>query len=172
MVVQVQGPSQMQRPPNLWKGATLFLLFTALLPVFLCLLVIRIGFWISFGLTSRHAGRRGDSAFSYFMHHRIAETFAPRHEPIPVYHYVIETPAKERISARQEGEFIDGRIEAGHQVTLRGKRRGGTLIISGGTNDTVKTTLTPPRDTWQVMFIIMLVLLGGLIAIAATMSTS
>lgn len=152
VVRQAHGPSPGPPRQNPWKAATLILAGVGLLPVLLVLLVLRLAFHVAFLILFRASlARGGRSLGGDLFSAALVRLFQPSAEPVQVYAYVIECGGG-LLNARQEGDFLDGRIYAGHRVRLRGPSRGGTLLVRSGENLTLGTRLTLPRNPWTAAF--------------------
>lgn len=163
IVIRTHGPQQMKAPISPAKVCFGLLLCLALAPILFFLWLFKLSFRIAFGILG-FGGRGSGRSLSdeIFMFH-IAGTLFRRSEPIPVYQHVVETPGR-LVSARQEGEFSDGRIFPGHRVRLNGRWRNGTLVIDSGQNLTLGTDLCLRRPAWGVLVGILLavIILGTL----------
>ncbi len=157
-VIQTSGPTQMPRPRDPWRWSCGFLAFLIFFPV-----AVTIGlFFFTLSLALRIVGFGSGglgSMGSLFFYHLISGG-QRRPEPIPVYHHVLETEAG-RSLVRQEGDFRDGSIIVGNRVRLTCRSRRGALHIESGYNETLQAPLTRPRSPWQVMFWILMILIGS-----------
>lgn len=158
-VVQSEGPIQTEARWNIWKAGCTLLVVAGLLPVVLAVALILVALKVAFWLIS--GARGGDrSLFDELLAHHMLGRALRRSDPVPVYHHVLETE-EGTVSARQEGEFRDGRIFTGNRVTLYGRRARGVLLIDGGFNHTLGTALTPPGVRWKPIFFVLLALVAA-----------
>jgi hypothetical protein len=157
-VVQSHGPAHMEVRADPWKWGCALLALAAFFPIIFLLwafvLAIRLSFWVlGFG----SGGRRGRSLLDELLFFHLFGTLFRRPEPVAVYHHVVEEPTGHTM-ARQEGEFIDGRVFVGNRVRFRGRRRGGTMIVRDGYNETLNARLTLRRTPWRAVFIALLLI--------------
>ena len=150
----------MDAPFNPWKWLTLFgggfFLLTWLCPLYLALFALQVAL--------RLLGFRGGGGFfKHMMLHRLFESLFRAPEKVPVYHHMVHTGTALG-SVRQEGDFTDGRIGAGHDVALRGYYRGSTFVITGGQNTTLRCQLTCPSNKWKSLFAVLLIFWAGVAA--------
>lgn len=174
VVIASQGPSHIPGSRNPWKLMSALLATLAFLPLVLalwaCALTVRLA--LAFlGLGWLGGGRDGRSLIDEIILFHLFGAAARPSEPVPVYDYIIDTGTGHR-AARQEGEFVDGRIFVGNSVRLEGASRGGTLLIREGWNDTYGTRLTRPRDGWPMVALLLGVLLAAECGFALTRSPS
>ena len=159
-----QTPRQSEEPEpfNLWKIGTLIVGFFALapilIPIWLALFAIKLGFMISLSLISPRLGglvggrRRGPSILDELLFYRMTEVLF-RTQNRPVYHHLLDCDG-DVLEARQAGEFLAGAIHTGHDVSLVGTRFGGILRIRFGRNHTTGGILLPRPNPWFVGFAI------------------
>lgn len=150
IVRQVTGPFTEEARPDPWRRATLLIVHVGLLPGWFLLQLFRISWHFAVVVLTQKG-----SAFPNNPSSQSNNQFLKDHDPAharPIYHYVIENGVGESVSARQEGEFVDGRILQGHRVQLDGNWRGGTLVISSGENETLNCRLSYPINPWKVGF--------------------
>jgi len=154
IVRQLDGPLQVPKRPEPWKWASALMLFFAALPFLIVLWTLSIGLKLGLHFIGLRGG--GEGILRVLLLHQLLDTLLRRPEPTPVYHYVIDSD-DQLVSARQEGEFQDGRVFVGNQVGLLGCDRNGTLVIHSGFNETLGTALTLERRPWRGICLLLMV---------------
>ena len=159
-------PGQMKEPAG-WRIATLLLACTMLCPVAMFLAVLSVSLRLAFGILGTGEGGGGGGGLLHFL---LLKDLLPggEHAKIPVYNYVVQE-GTQRISVRQEDDFVDGTIEVGDEVRLSGHLRGNTLVVRSGLNLTNGSHLTKRRNLWKGAFVTLLgLLLLGLFAMVSS----
>ncbi len=173
-VIDTRGPSHMRPRINGWKGISYVLLLMALGPLFLVVWAAMFAFRILLmmmgfkGLASHRGLLEG-----LLFHHLLGRLGRPG-DQVPVYHHRLELHDEtgSTVLVRQEGEFRDGCILVGNTLQVRGPRKGGTIQLRGGFNESLGARLSMPINPWKpAAFILFLVVLFEYLAAFAWMGT-
>lgn len=90
---------------------------------------------------------------------RLLEVLFRDPRPIAVYVHLVQC-GPDTVQVRQEGEFLTGRLFAGHEVRLEGTFRGGTLFVERGVDNTTGAALVMATRPWRTIFLALLALIG------------
>lgn len=159
IVLQMAGPHLTEGRRDRWRAASVLLLLGLLLPLALAVWIALFVLRLALSLVGLRSGG-GQGLFSEIIAFHLFGSAARRPERIPVYDFVLET-ADGLLQARQEGEFTEGRIFVGNRVRLDGRLRAGVLIIGGGENLTLGTSLALPVSPWRSVFLLLVLLVLG-----------
>ena len=169
-VIRIDGPGQAEGRRDWWRVCCTLLLVIALFPLFAGVWALLTAWRVALGIVGIRLGGGRGLLGDIVAFHLLGNAFR-RPEPVSVYHHVIDTGAG-LVSARQEGEFQDGRIVEGHRVRLRGRRRGGTLVIEEGSNETLGTRLSFPASPWRPALALLLLLTSAEFLFCAVLSST
>jgi len=167
-VIQTDGPSQAEGKRDFWRLASTALLVIIFSPLLVGVWAFLTAWRLALGIMGIRLGGGRGLLGEIVTFHLLGNAFR-RPEPISVYHHVIDTGAG-LVSARQEGEFQDGRIIVGHRVRLHGRHRGGTLVIEGGCNETLGTRLSHRVSPWKPGLVFLLLLTSAQFLVCAVLS--
>lgn len=166
VVLQMAGPHLIEGRRDGWRAASLMLLFVLLLPIALGVWAVLFALRLVLSIVGLRSGG-GQGLFSEIIAFHLFGNAARRPDPIPVYDYVLQTGTGLQ-QARQEGEFAEGRIFVGNRVRLDGRLRSGVLMIDGGENLTLGTSLTRPVSPWRAVFTLLALVACGAAVAALT----
>lgn len=173
-VIDTRGPSFMRPRINLWKGASYTLLLLALGPLFFVVWAAMLAFRILLmmmgfkGLASHRGLLEG------LIFHHLLGRMGRQGDQVPVYHHRLEQydDSAGSVLVRQEGEFRDGCILVGNTVQVRGPRKGGTIQLRGGYNESLGAHLSLPFNPWKpAAFVLFLMVLVEYLMAAAWMAS-
>jgi len=163
-VLQTHGPTMVPGSRDGWRLGSTVLLATALLPLLLSVLALLTAARLALGIAGLRLGGGRGLLGEIMTFHLLGNAFQ-RPEPLPIYDHVVDTGSG-LVSARQEGEFQDGRIFVGNRVRLHGNDRNGALVIEEGFNESLGTQLSFRPSPWRpAFFLLVLLIAGGLVAL-------
>ena len=92
-----------------------------------------------------------------------------RTDTTPVYRGMVETEHGEERQFLFRGPFESGNLVVGHHVQLTGTWREGTLIVTQGYDNTVRSAITTRfRNRWKAFFFLLLFILCIVVIASAT----
>ena len=150
-VVNVGTGAQEQPRFDWWRLGTVVLGVILLFPVAIP--------FLAFGAALRVMGSRFAPGGGGMLTFRLLEVLFRDPKPIAVYVHLVQC-GPDTVQVRQEGEFLTGRLFAGHEVRLAGTFRGGTLFVERGMDLNTGVALVMASRPWRAIFLVLIALLG------------